>query len=588
MAKAKKETTSAANWKSRFETAKSNQNELFARFARFYDIKNAVYNTGNMAPWRSKVYIPILSSKSDDMIAKLLGVKPGWEVSVRDEVAQNADEKQNIEERRLKAQEKLRFDYDNPLMDETMRDKLQDCLMDAAVPGTGLAKVPWKTKDEVYKAHPILNEVDVDQDEEVVQETTVGFNDVEPVNIFNVFMSPAATSLQQSPWVIIREHKPISDLKDNPVYKNIDKLKDAKAEADEYATYNKSRNRVLNEDDPFSADDTVQFVEIFECYERDSDRIFTYAATGGEKNSWVELRNQKNPYWHGKYPLVAFYVKKKSYSFWGESLFETSERLQSAVNDIFNHYMDNWNLSIDGMIMQEENSYVSDFIVEPGGEFTYRGEQPKQFRFPEPDPQQLSVVMNVLDKSIEEATISPYAQGAPGAASDKTAGTATGIIRLQEAASDKLSYMKANFRQSLREIGTMWLFNSQQYMDRPVTVTVTDNGKKQPLTITPADLQGIFDLNIDEASLEPVSKEQQKQNHLEWVAHILQLQQASVNQAQITGDQKDIIKLKLNEIAEESSRVLGKKQFTNFIKTQTEVSPEVAQLAQESGVSIEQ
>lgn len=313
----KKQQTSPSEWKSRYETAKGNQSNLFAKFARFYDIKNAVYNTGNMAPWRSKVYIPILSAKADDMISKMLGVKPGWEVNVRDEVAENADEAKDIQERRDKVQQKLAYDYDNPLMDETMRDKIQNVLMDAAVAGTGIAKVVWKTKDEVYRAHPIIADGDVDQEEEIVQKSTVGFNDLEPVNIFNLFISPAATSLQGAPWVIVREHKQLSELQNNPLYKNIKKLKDARADADEYATFNKSRNRALNEADPFSADDTIQFVEVFECYERDTDMLKTYAATGGEKNSWIEIRSQKNPYWHGKFPLVPFYLKKKSYSFWG-------------------------------------------------------------------------------------------------------------------------------------------------------------------------------------------------------------------------------------------------------------------------------
>jgi hypothetical protein len=41
---------------------------------------------------------------------------------------------------------KLEYDYDNPTLDEPIRDKLLNCLVDAVVTGTGVAKVPWHVK----------------------------------------------------------------------------------------------------------------------------------------------------------------------------------------------------------------------------------------------------------------------------------------------------------------------------------------------------------------------------------------------------------------------------------------------------------
>jgi hypothetical protein len=106
--------------------------------------------------------------------------------------------------------------------------------------------------------------------------------------------------------------------------------------------------------------------------------------------------------------------------------------MQSAVNDLFNHYLDNWNLSIESMLMYEDGTLTNDFIIEPGGEITFTGDPPKQFKFPEPNPQQLSVVMNVLEKGIDNATFSPYASGNPNDKNDKTQGTAYGVKTISQ------------------------------------------------------------------------------------------------------------------------------------------------------------
>lgn len=570
----KKYETTATTWKNRFETANDVQTPLFEKFAKYYDIKYATYNTDNMAPWRSKVYIPILSAKADDMIAKLYGMKPGFDVLIRDETPQSQEEQVEIEARREKAIEKLKYDYDNPLLEVPTRDKLQDALTDAAVVGVGITKTPWRVMSKEYRAHPIDEDgVYVDNDEEIVKKVEFGYNDVEPVNIFNFFIDPNATSLQKAEWIIVREYIPLSVLKQRKKsgeanYTNLDKLENNNTRNPDFDTFNQARNRLLNLQDE-NKDDTVDRVEIYECYERASNKICVYASTGTTKtktNSWVKLLEKNNAYWHGKYPMVAWYVKRKPFQFWGESLFETSERLQSAVNDIFNHYMDNWNLSIDGMIMQEESSLVDDYIVEPGGELVYSGDQPKQFKFPEPNPTQLSIVMDVLEKSIEQATISQFSSGIPDSSQDKTAGTATGIIRLQEAANDKIGYFKANFRKSLRELGQMWLFNNQQFLDQPISVNTEKDGMKKELEVTPADLQGVLELQIIESEMEPVSKEQKKANHLEWVQHMLQLQQASVQQSQLTGDPTSILQLDIQAMADESARVFGIPGTSKFVK----------------------
>ncbi len=588
--KAEKTLTGASKWRSRFETARDTQEPLFAKIAKYYDIKYATFNTDNMAPWRSKVYIPILASKADDMLAKLYGLSPGFDVIIQDETPEGPEEELDMRIRQEKARDKLKFDYSNPLLEVAIRDKLQDILTDSVIGGTGIGKAPWRVMKKEYKARPVLEDgVNVDMDEEITKTVEFGYNDIEPVNIFNFFIEPNATSLQKAEWVIIREWVTLDYLEKKrdsgeANYKNLEDLKDINSSTDAFDTYNQSRNRVVNMQDEGN-DETVDKLELFECYEKETNQVATFVTTGKDKAGWTEIESGDNPYWHGKYPLVAFYTKRKPFQFWGESIFETTERIQSAVNDIFNHYMDNWNLSIDGMIMQEEGSFVEDFVVEPGGEFTYRGDQPKQFKFPEPNPTQLSIVMDVLEKSIEGAVISQFSSGVPDSSMDKTAGTATGIIRLQEAANDKIGYMKANFKKSMRDIGQFWLFNSQQFMDRAVEVPTNRNGQEGKSMVTPADMQGVLELRISDSDMEPLSKEQQKVNDKEWLNSQLQLQQASIAQSQLTGDPSGILVLNFKEISQESSRVSGKENHDRFISDQpAQVPPQEGQPGSSGGM----
>jgi hypothetical protein len=557
------EVSSAQTWKERYQIAVNNQETMFKKFSDWYKLMYATVDDSNIALWRSKIFIPVLAGKAWNLIAKFVNLKPGFQVALRNPDASD----EAVKEMADKMQLKLEYDYDNPNMDESIRDKMLSCLIDAVVTGTGLAKVPWHVKTKKQYERIIGDDGTVDLSKQKVTESKYGCNDLVPVNIFNVFIAPGATNLYKSPWIIIKEYKTLDQLKDmnkaEKIYKNLDKLENSRAEADQFAQYKKSRNRLTNDQDPIVTDKTVDYVAIYECYE--GNKISTFADAGtksGNPLPWVELRQQENPYWHGKYPLVRFIVKQRPYDVWGEGIFELTERLQSAVNDVFNHYMDNWNLSVDGMYMIPENSRVSNFVVQPGGQVTYQGTPPTQFKLPEPNPASVQNVLGVLEKAVEDATISSYATGATNSATDKTQGTATGIMKLQQAAGDIIAFMRSNFQQSMHQIGTMWLSNNQQYLDRAVTVP----GKKgMNEEVHPAMLQGDMELRIDDASMEPVSREDQKASYLQFIQQTLALQNASIAQAQATQGQTKPLIIDFKEMFENISDKFGMKSSDDLL-----------------------
>lgn len=581
-----------ALWKERFELARSNQSRMFKRFSNYYDALYAQVNV-TPSPWRSKVYVPILARQTWALVSKFLVLKPGFEVRVLDSEDTLGNENEDIEQKAEKAQRKLEYDYGNPCFDESMRDKLFSPLLDATVTGTGMAKVPWKVDTKyTYKR---LNAKDgvVDLTKEAKTTKKVEYNDLEPINIFNVFVSPAATGLYfpKCPWIIIKEYKTVAELeaanksKNAVIYKNLDKLNGKASFDDETDSLNRSRNRLLSQQD--QVDKTVDMVTLYECYDGTENKIYTYAegSSSGDDEGWVLLREQVNPYWHGKYPLVKFHVKKKPFQFWGEGLFETTYRLQAVYNDAVNHFMDQWNLAENSMLMVPETANVNDYVIEPGGTITYRGDkQPTQFKHASPDGNLLQVVLGLMDQAIEGVTVSNYATGLPNSSTDKTKGTATGILRLQEAAGDLVTFMRENFSQSVLQIGRFWLSNNQQYMTQPVVVQANNKGKVDNIEVSPQDIQGEMELLIDDASMQPTSKEEIRNNYTAFTQQLLGLKAAADAQHMQLGTSP--LALDFVELSEDTAEKYGMKNFQSVLIPEDQLQGLMQQKQQEQQMAM--
>lgn len=563
------ENKRAYMWERRFMAARDYQIPLFKKWSKWYEDMYAYVSRDRMAPWRSKVYMPIIASKVWDLISRFIQYRPGWDVSVRtlptnilskeafDAYMEEANEKIQ------KVKMKLDYDYDSPLMDEPIQDELLGAMLDAAVTGQGMGRVPYLLKEVEYKEHMAYGDK-MDYSKEKVTTAKEGFNAFQSINIFNVFIAPAARGLQKSPWVIIHDFIPLAELKADPKYKNLDKVKAGNIN-NEFAQYEASRNRLVNSQDVVTLDQTINLVEIFECWDKATQECVVYAksaATSGN-TSWVEIFRGTNIYWHKKYPFVAFYIRRKPYQFWGESIFENSETLQSAINDVFNHHMDGLNMA-DGMIAIDEGSRVEPYRVQPGGEIRYRGEMPKQFKFPAPDPNQIQTITSLVQGAIENATISQYASGVANSATDNTQGTATGVTRMMEAAAEKVGFMRSNFRRSWREVGYMWVSNTQQFMNHDIVYEHTKNGEKKHEVIHPSDNMGIWNIRIDDSSFEPVSKDAKLQDFLKYTANLQAWQGASVEQSMRLNRPDMAMNVDWDEVAKRGSELNGEK-YSNFV-----------------------
>jgi hypothetical protein len=555
-------------WQKRFTRCETNQEVLFKKVSKFYDIMYAVQNTDNIAPWRAKIYVPIMASKAWDLVSRLSSVLPFFKTRINNEMIISEEGKivipKDVIDRQKRIDAKLYYDYCYG-QDEPMKLKVFDTMLDAVVAGTGFAKAGWNYGPKQSHQREYDEDGIPDMSSEKVTTRQKGRNNFEPINFFNVFVGDNAVSYNKSKYVIVRYFKAIDDLKTQPHLKNVDKLIKTPDKGN-FDIHNQARNRVVNENRTDENDETVPTATVFECYERTPDGIVcaTYGI-GGKQKQWVELEQPSKKYWHDYYPVQPFYIRRKSFSPWGESLFENNSSLQYATNDLFNHYLDNWNLSIDSMIMYEDGTLTSDFVIEPGGEITYTGEKPDAFKFPEPNPAQLSMVMGVIDKAVENATVPQYISGVPNSSTDKTAGTAKGISMISEAATEKIGYMRDNFKQSMVTIGKIWLSNLSQYQDQPEEIRSYEKGEELADIILPEDYRGEKDLTIDDDSLVPMTKEEKREALEQLTAQSMMIQKAAIEQANVLGTKEFIPVVNYAEIFDESVQYYAIKDPSRFV-----------------------
>ena len=565
----------ASIWKQRFENRKQKLQRMFEDTQKYYDIMYAVQNTSKISPWKSKVYVPVLASKAWDLISRMSDVVPYFDVTIKNEIVMDDETgsfqiPEDVRQRQRRIEAKLHYEY-NCSGEEPMKLRVFDPLVDAVVAGTGYAYVPWSLEQRTSKARPFDDAGNMDNQNTIVKKTLEGHNGFEGVNFYDVFPADAP-SWSKMPYLIVRGYKPKVAMEAAGLYENLDKCDTGVRDEVERDAFNESRNRVVNENGTFEKDDTVEMITYYECYERTARGIelTTYAEgvsedPDTEEGGWVIIRQPSTPYWHNMFPVVPFYCRKKSYSVFGESLFENNRTLQSATNDLFNHYLDNWNLSIESMLMYEDGTLTNDFVIEPGGEITFTGEAPKQFKFPEPNPQQLSLVMGVLEKGIESATFSQYASGVPDSKSDKTQGTAYGVKTITEAATTKIGFFRDNFKQSMKVVGRIWLSNLQQFSNEPEEIRRTENGKVIPDIVMPSDYQGEMELDIDDDSMTPVTKSDRRDMHAAFLQSLAQTQQLAITQANIFKQPADIPRYNFHEINEETAELFSVKDFERYL-----------------------
>lgn len=512
-------------WKGRFSLAQANQQPLFNAASRWFDWFYASKDQSNVAPWRSKVSDPKIASKALGVIMKLAQYDP------------HPDFKPNDAHDFIKARNNenlIEWQLRNPLFTEPMSFKNYSVLVDAAVAGTGYAMIPWCHREVEYKLRNKGKDGKVVLDEDRVRKVKIGYNEFNPISFFRVFIEPGAQSFYSARYIMVVDYKTTEELEDlnteygEKRYINLDKLKGgANEDSANIASFERSRNRLLAPNDRAN-DKTSKDNEILYCFDLTTGTKLTLA-----NRDVIIQEEEQNDYWHKKPPIAPIYIRPRAHSPFGDGLFERVEKLGAANDAIINHYLDGLDLALNGMILRKEGAEV-DMNIEPGGEVVYSGEKPDRWSFTPPDPSGFQIGRSVLNEAIEENTISNYELGISRSNADKTQGTKGGILAIQEAAGDVISFFEKYYAESFRMVFQQWLSNNQQYLDHKLAIRILGPDGWYPKDISPEDIvtEGTLDVDVDVDKMRPKNKDTDRALKLAWVDKQIQLAQTAAKLGQ--------------------------------------------------------
>jgi hypothetical protein len=119
----------------------------------------------------------------------------------------------------------------------------------------------------------------------------------------------------------------------------------------------------------------------------------------------------------------------------------------------------------------------------------------------------------------------------------------------------------------------MWLSNTQQFMRTDVVTEQTVKGEKKTEVLRPEDMMGIFGVQVDDGSFEPISKDQKRTDFMQYKDFILGVQGASVAQAERTQDPNQAVNIDFGELLQRGSEHFGESS-SHFVIDNTQITPQ--------------
>jgi len=372
-------------------------------------------------------------------------------------------------------QQALSYEWDR----EEMQTKTSKELINSLVLGTAVFFLPWDSEDKNVKAIP--------------------------VNPFNIFPDPLATSVDDAEYIIYAS------------YKNVVRLRrkyPEKAEQLQGGSINYSE-LVQDNDKNARVDNQVLVLEVwtknYEDEQNDEEkrkenkypngRVITLCPELG-----IVLDDKKNPYKDGQFPFELMKDFDIPGKFWGEG--EVAQLLspQKYLNELNNAILDNAKSTANMPWIVDKNAGIPHGKItarpglvirkNPGAEV--RREQPPQM------PMYIPTAVETYKADIEQ--ISGIFNTLKG---DSATGvyTAQGILALQEAGQVRIRLKVDLMEASLARIGRKWFNRMKQYWkeDRWI-INSTADGEYDMKSFTSSALQYDYDIKITAGSTMPKNR----------------------------------------------------------------------------------
>ena len=380
--------------------------------------------------------------------------------------------------------------------------------------------------------------------------------DFQPFMIDDLYPDPEGTSIDDCSWVIRRRYITRKEL-EAKIDEGIYKVKDLEAinqAGDRISEGKQDRLAAIGAADAYAdeADVGGRRYELLEMWE--DDRVTTVI------NRTEVIRDEENPFWHGKKPFGFAKFDPLNGEFYGISLVEVIEHLQAELNTTRNQRIDATSQTINRMwiVLKGMGLEPADLVSRPNGIIWVDSmeEVPKEVEFKPPDPAAYQEE-SIIKADIQEAT-STYNE-ARGAPSDTKRTATENAIRERSTNIRFETKLRIFEALGLKRLGFFYDQLNQQFIDdiRSVRISGEDGGYEWQ-EMRPEDIAGRFEYQPAGSSIEPTL------DKLEYRTNLLNLY----------NEFKEDPEIKTLELKKRVFEAFGIKDTEKLIKSEEEIMQE--------------
>lgn len=373
-------------------------------------------------------------------------------------------------------QEVLNYEWDR----ERVNTKLYRELINVLVKGSSVFFIPWDEHEKQVKATP--------------------------VNAFNIFPDPLATSVQDADYIIYAS------------YFNVDKLRRMFPEHKEELTGSQvNYSELVNEND--SGAMVNNQVLVLEIYDRGFDTTDSHEDGDGSDevnpkgrvitmcpDLGVVLSNVENPYKDNQFPFVVLKDYDVPGKFWGEGEVAQLISPQKHMNELNNAIIDNAKATANTPWIVDKNSGigVGKITARPG--LIIRKNPGSEVQRPNP-PSMPNYVTNTVETFKGDMEMVSGIHNTLRGENSSGVYTAQGILALQEAGQVRVRLKVKLLEEALGEMANMWINRMQQFWkeDKFIAITKQDGSYDLKKFMT-STLEHDYDVRITSGSTMPVNR----------------------------------------------------------------------------------
>jgi hypothetical protein len=229
-------------------------------------------------------------------------------------------------------------------------------------------------------------------------------------------------------------------------------------------------------------------------------------------NRKVCIRDEPNPHWHGRKPIVIANTRPDVMQLQGIPETELVDHLQQALWTVQNLRMDNLLLTVQRGITYREGGVIDVDALELRPRFKWPvtdHDDIRPFEVQPLPPEAYREEEGLLSRMQLVTGINPYISGTQSVGTDQN--TATGVSVLSEVASRLLRFKASQIQWKVfQRVYEQWGADIQQYMTDSVWVRIAGPGSEQAFKkVSPDEVQGEFDFRLVGAE-EALSQQQRK------------------------------------------------------------------------------